>query len=133
MSKLTHFTFSGQALPVEYVETQQVKEGVECDVYKFKADNTKDLAIVRVKKGCTTPIQLIMKGNKTTEGFSGGRGVLEVKTKSGEVTKYPFPETEQKEVELGIGDTMQWEAKEDLMFYEICDPPYEDGRFKDLT
>jgi hypothetical protein len=28
---------------------------------------------------------------------------------------------------------MQWTAKTDLIFYEICYPKYEDGRYENLT
>jgi hypothetical protein len=36
------------------------------------------------------------------------------------------------EVEVKIGETMQWQAApdSDLEVYEICFPPYADGRFE---
>jgi hypothetical protein len=35
---------------------------------------------------------------------------------------------------VGIGDVMQWEADKetDLVAYEICFPPYEDGRYENI-
>ena len=46
--KLTEFRLNGDVVPVQFVETQVVKEGVTCDIYLFPNDNSKDLAIVRV-------------------------------------------------------------------------------------
>ena len=53
---------NSQPVPVTYVETMQVKDGVSCDVYTFDNDNSKDLAIVTVDKGSKTPLQKIQKG-----------------------------------------------------------------------
>lgn len=43
-------------------------------------------------------------------------------------------QSQNKEVVVGVGQIMQWTAPEDtdLVFYEVCDPPYQDGRFEDL-
>ncbi len=39
-----------------------------------------------------------------------------------------------KEVEVKIGECMQWEAMEDgLVFYEICYPPYKEGRYENIN
>ena len=38
-----------------------------------------------------------------------------------------------KEVEIKVGDLVQWEATKDLVFAEICYPPYEDGRFENIS
>ncbi len=78
MDRLTTFSFNNQDRPVSYVETQQVKEGVECDIYTFTHDGTQDLAIVRVQRGFKTPLQKVLGGNKTTEGLFKGKGLLEV-------------------------------------------------------
>jgi hypothetical protein len=43
------FDFQGESLSTKYIETVQVIEGIECDVYEFISDSTKDLGIVRVK------------------------------------------------------------------------------------
>jgi len=55
MNKLTSFTVDDRPVPVVFVETMDVKEGVVCDVYKIEGDDTRDLAIVTVRKGCKTP------------------------------------------------------------------------------
>jgi hypothetical protein len=133
MDKLT--TFNNRQ--VAYVETMQVKEGVECDVYSFVGDDTEDLAIVRVTEGFKTPLQRILKGTKTTEGYVSGSGKLTVTTKDGTVKTYTFTETKDTdpdpEIEVYVGELMQWSAEGGLSFYEICEPPYEDGRFENLA
>ncbi len=65
INKLTKF----QNKEVTFVETQQVKEGVEADLYSFYEDNSKDLAIVRAKADYKTPMQRILKGEKNHRGL----------------------------------------------------------------
>jgi len=132
-------SFSFQPLATEYegqvvsfVETMRVKDGVVCDVYKFDNDQTKDLGIVKVSKGFKTPLQAVLNGDKTIERYVSGTGSLTVTKPDGTVTTYEFPSI-NTDIEVGIGDQMQWEAKEDLVFNEICYPPYQDGRFKNLS
>jgi len=120
--------------PITFVETQNVKSGVVCDVYFFDKDGSKDLGIVTVSKGSKTPLQKVLKGDKTIEGFLSGVGTLTITKQSGEIEKYDFSNSTAKiEVEVGIGQTMQWEANEELVFYEICYPPYQDGRFENIS
>ena len=33
---------------------------------------------------------------------------------------------------IEVGDIIQWQAVEDLVVFEVCFPPYEDGRFENL-
>ena len=133
MEILNNFTIDGQNLSAEYVETQQVNEGVECDIYSFPDDRTKDLAIVRVSAGYKTPLQRVQKGVKTSEGFLSGRGVLIVTSKDGVENEYYYPNSDGvNEVVVAQGETMQWSASDNLTFYEVCDPPYEDGRFENI-
>ncbi len=54
---------------INYNETLQVKDGVVCDTYAFEGDTLKDLAIVTVRVGFKTPLQRVMKGEQTIEGF----------------------------------------------------------------
>src|SRR5215469_15871425 len=125
MNKLTTF----QNRPVEYVETMQVKSGVECDVYSFVGDGSEDLAIVRVAKGSKTPLQRILQGDKTIEGYLEGKGTLAVQYEDGTAKSHSFDATStDKEVEVRVGQIMQWTAPNDtdLTFYEICKPPYKD-------
>lgn len=118
---------------VSFVETLNVKDGVVCDVYSFDKSSEKDLGIVTVAKNTCTPLQKILRGEKTIEGYIQGEGRLTVKRPAGETTEYEFP-GEQKEIELHISDTMQWcTTNSELIFYEICYPPYEDGRYENLA
>ncbi len=132
---LINFKTKDKDRKVSFIETQQVKEGVECDIYTFVGDATQDLAIVRVTKGFKTPLQKILQGTKTIEGFLQGRGVLTVQSQGGSTNTYSFdPSSPDTEVEVKVGQIMQWTAPNDadLVFYEICDPPYQDGRFENL-
>lgn len=128
--------FGLQKEPVRYVETMTVKEGVECDVYSFNDDSSKDLGVVRVDKGTKTPLQRVLEGVTTTEGLLSGKGTLTVQSVDGEFTTFAFDEQNHGDVVVvEVGQIMQWEADQDseLVFYEVCVPPYADGRFENLT
>ena len=128
--KLTDFVFDGEELQVDYVETQTVKDGVECDLYCFSGGTEKDLAIVRVKAGFSTPLQRILKDEKTIEGHVAGNAGLAVVQPDGSKTQYDYDDEGSTEaVIVTFGCLIQWTAKTDLTFYEVCYPPYEDGRF----
>lgn len=123
--------FKGE--PITFVETQNVKEGVVCDVYSFDGRKEKDLGIIQVSRNTCTPLQKVLKGDKTIEGYLKGEGKLTVTHTGGEKKDYLFP-GELKEVELHVGDTMQWcTSDSELTFYEVCYPPYENGRFENLS
>lgn len=133
--KLIDFLVGNEHLAVSFGETQKVKDGVECDVYTFSEDPTKDLAVVRVDKSTKTPLQRVLSGNSTVEGFVSGKGTLVVTLADGTVNKFIFDESNDvSEVVVEVGQVMQWTASDDqeLVFYEICDPPYEDGRYEVL-
>jgi hypothetical protein len=134
-NKLTQFTFEDQPVPVDFVETRIVKEGVECDIYAFAHDELRDLVIVRVIKGFSTPLQRVLLGKKTIEGFLEGSGTLLIKSADNEPESYHFPNTGDNEIVVSIGQTMQWAASRDtdLVFYEVCEPRYEEGRFENLS
>jgi len=92
------------------------------------------LGIVAVSKGSKTPLQKVLKGDKTIEGFLSGVGTLTITKRDGKIEKHNFSNfTPKKEVEVEIDQTMQWEADENLVFYEICHPPYQDGRFENIS
>ncbi|MDZ4231500.1 MAG: hypothetical protein U1C52_01790, partial [Patescibacteria group bacterium] len=114
------------------------KDGVVCDVYKFTEDDSKDLAIVRVEAGSATPLQKILLGDRTIEGYVSGKGVLTITRANGEKEVYQVGNDDMQEPfskVLMIGDTMQWQADKigELVFYEVCFPPYKDGRFEDIA
>jgi predicted alpha/beta hydrolase family esterase len=124
-------TFRGE--PVKFIKTQNVKDGVDCDVYSYVNDISKDLGIIRIQQGSTTPKQRILKGEKTTEGFLYGSLSFTFSKDSSLQTTYDYSDNSYgTETILGIGDIMQWSAEADSLCYEICYPPYEDGRFEVL-
>jgi hypothetical protein len=101
--KLTSFKFNGKTLAVRFIETLTIKDGVECDVYSFVNDESKDLAIVTVKTGYKTPLQRILLGEKTVEGFYKGVGVLTVTDSKGQQKQYSYEPTDAGETEVAIG------------------------------
>lgn len=135
MNSKTSLTTPDGILKISFVETQTVKEGVTADLYTFDDDATKDLAIVHVMGGYKTPLQRILKGTQTIEGYMSGNGSLTITTKDGSQKEYAFTEDTGNpniETKVHIGELMRWTADSDLTFYEVCEPPYEEGRFENL-
>jgi len=132
--KLEFFELEGQTNKVLFVETLQVKPGVECDVYAFDGDKTKDLGIIRIQPGSKTPLQRVLSGDKTIEGHISGNGKLVISRSEGKVEEYEVDNVTHLDVTVMIGDTMQWVANpnSNLTVYEVCYPPYVDGRYKNL-
>lgn len=123
------------SLPIQSIERIIVKDGVKCDVYKFTGDSSRDLGIVSVAASCSTPRQRVLRGSRTTEGFVSGKGRLIVWDEAGQSAIYEYPDNETAQsVEVKRGEIMQWVAAADssLVFSEVCEPPYEDGRFENL-
>jgi len=118
--------------PLKFIETTRAAEGVERDVYKFTGDASRDLGIIRIDAGCKTPLQKVLKGDKTIEGYIFGRGRLVVTAPDGKEKIYN--KKKGLAVDVKIGELMQWQAADDanLEVYEICFPPYADGRFQNL-
>lgn len=133
---LKSFQFDRSVQPVKFIETTDVIDGVKCDVYKFIGDNTKDLGIIRIENGKRTPLQKVLKGNRTIEGFVSGKGKLKIGKADGttEIFKVSEELLNSFSISVKIGETMQWESdpNSNLIAYEICFPPYEDGRFENL-
>ncbi len=133
---LTEFQFEEGSKRLNFVETVDVVEGVKCEVYSVQGDTSKDLGIIKIQLGHSTPLQKILEGERTIEGFVSGKGKLKITRANGEEEVHPVDDkNEQKfSINVGIGDTMQWHADEgsSLVAFEICVPPYEEGRFKNL-
>ncbi len=131
------FVFEGNAQSISFVETMNVTEGVVCEVYAFEGDNTKDLGIIKISSGCKTPLQKVLKGDKTIEGYVSGKGVLTIIKIDGSQVVYPVGDTDKNQfsVTVNIGETMQWTADKNssLVAYEICFPPYEEGRYENIN
>lgn len=133
---LKHFNFKDKNQAVTFVETVHVADGVDCDVYTFDGDSTKDLGIIKIKPGCKTPLQKVLKGDNTLEGFISGKGKLTITNIDGDEKVCSVDETTKKPftVSVQIGELMQWEAHSasNLTAFEICYPPYEDGRYENI-
>lgn len=132
--KLQTFSFEGQRFAVKYTGSNIVTAGVTCHTYSFEDDNTRDLAIVEVQPGCRTPLQRVLKGDRTIEGYMSGKGSLTVVGQTGQENVYSAEDAKNFPVQVAVGELMQWKSMPDskLEFYEICYPPYEDGRFENL-
>jgi hypothetical protein len=132
--KLEHLSTDDEKLGVMFVESYPVTFGVDCDVYKFNDDETRDLAVVNVVGGQKTPLQRVLLAGMTIEGFISGKGTLRVTAPDGAEHVFDFEEGGSNEpVVVDTGDVMQWTAADQgLVFYEICQPPYQDGRFENL-
>ena len=134
-AKLTEFLLGEVIVPVTFVETIDVKDGVSCDTYRFNQDDTKDLAVVTVSPGHRTPVQRVVGGTRTIEGYFGGAGNLTILTVDATRMVFEFSKGAiREEVAVEVGMQMQWSAAdcEQLVFYEVCEPPYVDGRFENL-
>jgi hypothetical protein len=133
---LDEFDFGQGPERVIYVETMSVAEGVECDVYKVEGDVSKDLGIIRIESGHKTPLQRVLKGERTIEGHRSGEGEFALTRTNGDEEIYSVCEGMDPafSLEVGVREKMQWRASggSPLEAYEICMPPYEDGRFEDL-
>lgn len=136
VDQLKVFVFEGKEQQVTFVETMKVAEGVECDVYSFNGDSSKDLGIIRIKPGSQTPLQKVLKGDRTVEGYISGKGKLTITGGEGKQRIYEASSKikEPVAVTVAIGELMQWEAAPDsnLQAYEECFPPYKDGRYENI-
>ena len=130
------FSFEDEEHAVSFVETMHVADGVDCEVYTFVENEGRDLGIIRIESGKKTPLQRVLKGDKTIEGHLSGKGKLTVTKPDGSQEVYMAGEPSQEPivVVVSIGETMQWEADQelDLTAFELCIPSYEDGRFENI-
>jgi len=121
----TNFAFQWENLVVKFIKTSQVIEWVECDVYEFIGDESKDLWIIRIQAWFATPKQRILKWEKTYEWWMSGRWKFLV-------NDVEYNIEEENVFTVWVGDIVQWVADTDMVCYEVCYPPYEDGRFENL-
>ncbi|MFA4995743.1 MAG: hypothetical protein WC536_01220 [Patescibacteria group bacterium] len=132
---ISMFNFDGVEEPVSFVETMQVIDGVECDIYSFTEDERKDLGIIRVEPGKKTPLQRVLQGEKTIEQYISGKGKLTITRQDGTQDVFLADGSNHVSRIVNIGEMMQWEAApdSDLIAAEICYPPYQDGRFENIN
>lgn len=133
---LKEFELEGNSQSVIFVKTEPVGEGVECDVYTFTEDSSKDLGIIRIKAGHKTPLQRVVQGVRTVEGHLFGEGQLIITRIGGNREAYLFNDQTQVKfpIDVNMGDLMQWQATGSLRLvaYEVCIPPYQDGRYRNI-
>ena len=91
------------------------------------------MGIIWIKSGRKTPLQKVLLGERTIEGFISGQGRLVITGPGGEQKIYNGEK--DLAVDVKIGELMQWQASadSDLEVYEICFPPYKEGRFENLS
>lgn len=120
-------------LSVTFIETLQVQDWVQCDVYEFVNDATKDLWIVRLSKGMASPHQLVVWGDKTLLWYMSGSWKFILETDEG-IFEYKMRKDVAFQIVIHKWEKMQWIADSDseLMYYEVYLPPYKDGRYLDL-
>lgn len=133
MPHIEAFSYRDQTLQVEFVESSVVFPGVVCDVYRHPETKERDLGVIYIEAGSHTLPQRVHGGTTTIEGYISGRGRLVVVKPSGERQVFEVgPETGEFSQVIEIGDIMQWQADEDLEAFEICFPPFADGRYENL-
>lgn len=121
-------------LEVEHVDMHEILPDVYVDLYRFVGNSTCDLARVEVVRGAKTPLYLLVDGERTIERYQSGTGTLEVIENDGWRTVHHFPKDDgSRDVVIEIGETIQWHATgSDLVYDELCWPPYEAGRFENI-
>ena len=132
MKKLSNF----KNQKITFVESYEVVSGVTCDVYSYNNQTSKDLAIVTVLAGHKTPLQRVLQGSKTIEGFVSGEGALQIIDTNNEKQTYTFSDKLSTPPQVvQINQCMQWTAsrEHDLVFFEECHPPYKEGRFENIN
>jgi len=133
MKKIDRLSYFGYDTLLEFVSSNTVFPGVTCDVYNLPENDECDLGIIKIEAGKKTTPQKVLSGSKTIEGYVSGSGILIITKPDGEVRKFSVgPGTEGFTCEIEVGDIMQWIALEDLVIFEVCYPPYKDGRYQNL-
>ena len=134
-SKIELFTHSGETLAVIFQESYTVVPGVVCDVYIHPETKKRDLGIITIEPRTQTPRQRVLGGDETIEGYVSGKGKLTITHRDGMESVFEVsPEHEGFSHPVEIGEIMQWQADENesLVVFEICFPPYQDGRFENI-
>ena len=134
MSKLESFTYKDQTLATRFIESAEVFPGVRCDVYDHPETQQRDLGIIHIEAGKKTQPQRVLNGEQTIEGYISGKGRLTIVKPTGEKLEFPVgPDTKNFSYAVDVGDIMQWQAVDQLVVFEICYPPYAEGRFENLA
>jgi len=122
---------------VSFVEVTNEGLGTNCHVYNIEGNDQRDLGIIVMEPGSKTPLQRVLRGDHTFEGFVSGKGTLTVVKECGEILVYQVGKQSKPtfSVEVKIGELMQWQAAPNarLVAFEICYPPYQENRFENLS
>lgn len=127
---------------IERVDVSTVTDGVTCYACTIVGTEERDLAVISIEPDHSTPIQLVeQEGTITIEGYVWGSGILTVSRNNGVIEKYTIKSEDYTQsgetpfsVLVEVGDKMQWVATDaGLVFYELCEPGYAEGRFRNLT
>lgn len=133
MNKLEQFTYQEETLATQFIESSEVFPGVVCDVYIHPETKERDLGVINIEAGKITKPQKVLSGEETIEGYISGRGILVILKPDGTLLEFEVgPGDEGFSHTIEVGDIMQWQAIDDLVVFEICYPPYQDGRFENL-
>ncbi len=133
---LNFFEVDGTSRPISFVQRTEEADGVVRDAYSFVDDDRKNLGIIQIEPGKKTPLQRVLSGDRTIEGYISGKGTLTITKQNGQTLTFSFDgKTElTKTVPVSVGETMQWAAdkRSKLKVFEVCYPPYEEGRFENI-
>lgn len=135
MKRLETFSHNSETLRVIFQQSVEVTPEVTCDVYIHPETNERDLGIITIQPGKRTPLQRVFGGDETIEGYISGNGVLTIIHADGSVSEFPVGSgSEGFSQVVEVGEIMQWRASDngELVVFEICFPPYADGRFENL-
>ena len=133
---LEKFSNQGSDLIVTFVESVPVKPGVTCDVYIHPETGERDLGIITIEPGEKTPLQKVLEGELTIEGYLSGEGTLTITHVDGTTSVMKVDSSAEGFCySVGLGECMQWEAgpNQQLVVFEICFPPYKEGRYQDIA
>lgn len=136
MHTIEHFAFQEQPLRSEYLETMNVAPGVICDVYIHPDTKERDLGIITIDPGAKTPLQRVLTGDLTIEGYLDGEGTLTITHTDGTQSLFELdPSLEGFCFSVEVGELMQYQAAKNshLKVFEVCFPPYADGRFENQS
>lgn len=115
----------------------EVVPGVWCDVYSHPETGERDYALVTMQPGTETPLQRVVQPHsETIEAYISGKGTFTLERNGFIETFEVGSDTSSDQSWLIIeGDSIQWKAAPDseLVFAEVCYPPFQPGRYKNLS
>lgn len=127
----------GYRISFEIREPSEPGYGYTVDTYKFRDDDSRDLAKATVAPHSTTPPQVVLTDGLIADYPIKGRGIFICFTPMGvlEIINFNSAEPSQRnfKVTYSRGFYQCWKAgAEGLEFLEVCSPPYKTGDFKNL-